>query len=99
MGSSRSQPSMQRLTPQPSGSRATSSAARELPSEHEIDSLLRPGAVMQTLLNPPRLEEGEATWELALVDTARRPLDSASVQMSPNTVLLHVYNLNEQFVR
>eukprot|EP00928_Gymnodinium_smaydae_P017783 TRINITY_DN16799_c0_g1_i2.p1 TRINITY_DN16799_c0_g1~~TRINITY_DN16799_c0_g1_i2.p1 ORF type:complete len:616 (-),score=90.98 TRINITY_DN16799_c0_g1_i2:133-1893(-) len=78
------------------------SGNREALPEDEVDVLAKMSVdqVLKVVLAPPQLDEDDHQSDLVLISPDRKPL-AQGVQrtLGPNTVLLHVYNLNEQFVK
>lgn len=55
--------------------------------------------VSKVVASPPQLEEDESQSELVLLDVNRQPVRQNVIQsVALNTVVLHVYNLNDTFV-
>jgi len=72
--------------------------------DDEVDVLRKLGdmAVQQAVAFPPKLEECDSQAEVFYVDGTRNALSQAvlsCLQVRPNTVVLHVYDLNEGLVQ
>jgi len=78
------------------------SAPREALPENEVDVLRKTGfeGLLKLVMNPPPLEEDDEQAELVLVDRDRKqiPKNQIPALLTPNAVILHIYNLNEAFV-
>lgn len=77
------------------------SGPRPKPDEDEVDVLAKMDLeqVSKVVAAPPQLDEDETQSELVLLDVHRQPAKQTVIQsLALNTVVLHVYNLNESFV-
>eukprot|EP00930_Biecheleria_cincta_P002143 TRINITY_DN103182_c0_g1_i1.p1 TRINITY_DN103182_c0_g1~~TRINITY_DN103182_c0_g1_i1.p1 ORF type:complete len:593 (+),score=60.89 TRINITY_DN103182_c0_g1_i1:77-1855(+) len=77
------------------------SGPRPRPDEDEVDVLAKMDLeqVSKVVAAPPQLDEDETQSEQVLLDVSRQPVRQNVIQsIALNTVLLHVYNLNDTFV-